>query len=102
MRHATWRHHAAQILRSKAERTFTMNSNRIYSIVRSKLFRGSLLAIFLFICVALLSLSGSRVSSQSSAPQQPPQANNEATPFTRMIENAKRSGRDFPTAEPFN
>jgi len=79
-----------------------MNSNRIYSIVRSKLFRGSLLAIFLFICVALLSLSGSRVSSQSSAPQQPPQANNEATPFTRMIENAKRSGRDFPTAEPFN
>src|SRR5688572_11136774 len=79
-----------------------MNSNRIYSIVRSKLFRGSLLAIFLFICVALLSLSGSRVSSQSSAPQQPPQANNEATPFSRMIENAKRSGRAFPTAEPFN
>jgi hypothetical protein len=79
-----------------------MKLKRIYSIVRSKLFRGSLLAVFLFGCVALLSLSGSRVSSQTSTPPQPPRANNEAKPISRMIENAKRSGRNFPTAEPFN
>jgi hypothetical protein len=79
-----------------------MKPNRNYSIVRSKLFRGSLLAIFLLTCLALLSLSGSRVSSQSSTPPRPPQAKNEAKPISRMIENAKRSGRAFPTAEPFN
>ena len=79
-----------------------MKPNRIYSIVRSKLLRAGLLAIFLFVCVTLLSLSGSRVSSQSSAPPQPPQAKNEAKLLSRMIENAKRSGRAFPTAEPFS
>ena len=79
-----------------------MKSNRIPSIVRSKLFRGILLAIFVVISVTLLSLSGSRVSSQTSTPPQPPQARNEVKPLSRIVDTAKRSGRDFPTVEPFN
>lgn len=79
-----------------------MKPNRLYSIVRSKLFRAGLVATFLFTCVALLSLSGSRVSSQTSGPPQPPQARNEPKPLSRMIENAKRSGRDFSPVEPFS
>jgi len=67
--------------------------------MRSSLFRGGLLAILLLACVVLLSLSGSRVSSQG--PAQPPQARNEAKPVSRMVSNAKRDGRDFPLQEPF-
>lgn len=76
--------------------------NHISSIKRSKLFRGSLLAIFFFVCVALLSMSGSRVSSQTSTPAPPPQAMNEAKPVTQLVDEAKRAGREFPTVEPFN
>src|SRR5687767_728971 len=76
-----------------------MKNNRLASIVRSRLFRGSLLAILLLACVALLSLSGSPVSSQT--PAQPPQARNEPKPVAQMIANAKRHGRDFAPAEPF-
>ena len=79
-----------------------MKNNRISSITRSKLLRRGLLAIFFLVCVTLLSLSGSRVSSQSSAPTQPPQAQNEVKPVSRLINDAKRDGRDFPIIEPFN
>lgn len=68
--------------------------------MRSKLLRGSLLAIFFLVCVALIGLSGSRVSSQTSTP--PPQSRNEAKPVARLIDDAKRAGRDFPIVEPFN
>ena len=79
-----------------------MNNNRISSIIHSKLLRGGLLAIFFLVCIALLGLSGSRVSSQTSAPAPPSQAKNEIKPVPRLIEDAKRSGRDFPIVEPFN
>lgn len=79
-----------------------MNKNRISSITRSKLLRGGLLAIFFLVCVALLALSGSRASSQTSTPAQPPQAQNETKPVPRLIDEAKRAGRDFPVVEPFN
>ena len=79
-----------------------MKNNRISSIVGNKLFKRSLLAIFFLACIVLLSLSGSRVSSQTSGPAQPPQARNEAKPVSQMIDNAKRAGRDFPLAEVFN
>jgi len=79
-----------------------MKFHRISSILRNKLFRLSLLAILLFTCLALLSISGSRVSSQSSTPPRPPQAKNETRRISKLVENAKRSGRDFPTIEPFD
>ena len=78
-----------------------MKNNRISSIARSKLLRRGLLAIFFLVCVALLSLSGSRVSSQSSTPTPPPQAQ-ETKPVGRLVSDAKRTGRNFPLAEPFN
>ena len=76
-----------------------MKNNRF---VGSKLLKRSLLAIFFLVFVALLALSGSRVSSQTSTPTPPPQANNEAKPVSRLIDDAKRAGRDFPIVEPFN
>lgn len=79
-----------------------MKNNRISSIAHSKLLRRGLLAIFFLVCVALLSLSGSRVSSQTSTPTPPPQEQNETKPVGRLISDAKRTGRDFPTVEPFN
>src|SRR5687768_4463087 len=79
-----------------------MKNNRISSIATSKLFRRGLLAIFFLACVALLSLSGSRVSSQTSTPTPPPQAQNETKPVGRLISDAKTAGRDFPAVEPFN
>ncbi len=74
------------------------------SIMRSKLLRRGLLPIFFVIWVAvLLSLSGSRVSSQSSEPTQPPQArNDEVKPVSRLVDDAKRAGGDFQIVEPFN
>src|SRR5215510_12400915 len=73
------------------------------SITGSRLLRWSLLVILFVACVALLSLSGSRrVSSQTSNPTPPPQARNEAKPVSLLIDNAKRAGRNFPSAEPFN
>ena len=72
-------------------------------MMRSKLLRGGLLAIFFLVCVAaLLSLSGSRVSSQTSRPTPPPQANDEVKSVARLVADTKRAGRDFPTVEPFN
>ncbi len=90
--------------RSIAERTFTMKNNRVSSIVRSRLFRKGLLAIFLLVCVAvLLGVSGSRVSSQNSQPPQPPQArNDEVKPVAQLVADAKRAGSDFQTTEVFN
>lgn len=80
-----------------------MKYNRISSMMRSRLFRGGLLAIFFLVCVAaLLGLSGSRVSSQTSQPNQPPQARNEAKPVSLLIANARQAGRNFPLAEPFS
>lgn len=79
-----------------------MKNNRIFSTLRSNLLRSALLVIFFLGCVALLSLSGSRVSSQSSEPVQPPQTKNEAKPLSRMIDDAKRAGRDFQPVEVFN
>ena len=80
-----------------------MKNNRVSSIVRSIVLRRGLLAIFLLVCAALLmSLSGSRVSSQSSEAPQPPQARNEAKPVTQLVDDAKRAGRDFQPVEPFN
>lgn len=79
-----------------------MNPNRISSVLRSKLLRRGLLAVCFLTCLVLLALSGSRVSSQTSGPLQPPQARNEAKPVSLLIENAKRAGRDFPLAEVFN
>ncbi len=78
-----------------------MNNSRPSSVVRSKLLRRSLLAIFFLACVVLLGLSGSRVSSQTSGPQ-PPQARTEAKPVSLLIDNAKSAGRDFPLVEVFN
>ncbi len=80
-----------------------MKNNRISSIIRSKLLRKGLLVIFFLVCVvALLSLSGSQVSSQNSEPVQPPQARNEAKPVSLMIDDAKSAGRDFQPVEIFN
>src|SRR5215217_9370574 len=79
-----------------------MKTNRISSSMRSKLLRTGLLAIFFLVCVALLALSGSRVSSQTSEPIRPPQANREAKPVSRLIEDAKRAGGDFQPVEVFN
>lgn len=76
-----------------------MKDNRIASILRSKVLRASLLAIFFLACAILLSLSGSRVSSQTP---QPPQARNENKRVTRLVDDAKRAGRVFPTKEPFD
>jgi hypothetical protein len=74
------------------------------SSMGSKLLRRSVLVILFVACVTiLLSLSGSRrVSSQTSNPTPPPQARNEAKPVSLLIDNAKRAGRTFPLAEPFN
>jgi hypothetical protein len=41
------------------------------------------------------------VSSQTNPPQ-PPQARNEAKPVSLLVDNAKKAGRNFPLAEPFN
>ena len=79
-----------------------MKNNRISSIAHSKLFRRGLLAIFFLACVVLLSFSGSRVSSQTSTPTPPPQARNETKPVAQLLSEAKRAGRNFPLAEPFN
>ena len=80
-----------------------MKNNRISSITRSKLLRRGVLAFFFLVCVAaLLALSGSRVSSQNSEPIQPLQAKNEAKPVPRLIDDAKRAGREFPIVEVFN
>src|SRR5216110_1851475 len=79
-----------------------MKNNRISTIARSKLLRSGSLAIFFLVCVALLSLSGSRVSSKTSTPTTPPHAQDETKPVGRLISDAKRAGRDFPTVEPFN
>ncbi len=70
----------------------------------NKLLRRGLLVLLFVACVTiLLSLTGSRrVSSQTSNPTPPPQARNEAKPVSLMIDNAKRAGRNFPLAEPFN
>ena len=74
------------------------------SIMASKLLRRGLLVLLFVACVTiLLSLTGSRqVSSQTSNPSPPPQARNEAKPVSLLIDNAKRAGRNFPLAEPFN
>ncbi len=80
-----------------------MRNNRIASIVRSTLLRRGLLAFFFVVCAVLVALSGSRVSSQSSAVTPPPQArNDEVKPVARLVDEAKRAGRDFQTAEVFN
>jgi len=81
-----------------------MKNNRISSMANSKLLRRGLLAIFFLVCVVLLSLSGSRVSSQTSTPTPPPppQAQNETKPVGQLVSEAKRAGRNFPLAEPFN
>ena len=81
-----------------------MKNNRVSSVVRGKLFKRGLLAIFLLVCVAvLLGVTGSRVSSQSSQPPQPPQArNDEVKPVAQLVADAKRAGRDFQLAEVFN
>src|SRR5215213_3558464 len=79
-----------------------MNKNRVSSILWSKLLRRGALAIFFLICVAaLLGLFGSHVSSQTSEPTQPPQAN-EAKPVSRLISDVKRAGREFQTIELFS
>ena len=74
------------------------------SSMGNKLLRRGLLVLLFVACVTiLLSLTGSqRVSSQTSNPTPPPQARNEAKPVSLMIDNAKRAGRNFPLAEPFN
>lgn len=82
-----------------------MKNNRVSSIAHSKLLRTGLLAVFFIVCVALLSLSGSRVSSQTSTPTPPappPQAQNPAKPAGQLVSEAKRAGRAFPAVEPFN
>ena len=79
-----------------------MKYSRLSSIIRSKLLRRGLLIIFFLACAALLSLSGSQVSSQNSEAAQPPQARNEAKPLSRMIDDAKRAGRNFQPVEVFN
>jgi Metallo-peptidase family M12 len=79
-----------------------MKENRISSILRSKLLRGGLLAVFLVGCAILLGLSGARVSSQTSEQPRPPQARNENKRVSRLVEDAKRAGRTFPTREPFD
>lgn len=77
-----------------------MKDIRISSILRSKLFRGGVLAILLLACAILLGLSGSRVSSQTPERPQPPQAKNKHV--SRLVDDAKKSGRPFPTKEPFD
>lgn len=77
-----------------------MKDNRISSILRSNVLRGSLLAIFFIACAVLLGFSGSRVSSQAPERPQPPQAKNK--PVSRLVDDAKRAGRPFPIAEPFD
>jgi metallopeptidase family M12-like protein len=80
-----------------------MKNNRFHSITQSRLLRRGLLVILFVACIALLSLSGSRrVSSQTSNPTPPPQARNEAKPVSLLVDNAKRAGRNFPLAEPFD
>ena len=79
-----------------------MKNNRITSLAHSRLLRGGLLGIFFLACVALLSLTGSRVSSQISIPTPPPQAQNRPKAVTQLVSDAKRAGRDFPRVEPFN
>jgi hypothetical protein len=79
-----------------------MSNNQFSSMLRSKLLRASLLILFFLVSIAIVSLSGSRVSSQTSTPPQPPQARNELKPVTRLVNDAKRNGRQFPLAEPFN
>src|SRR5947207_15601818 len=79
-----------------------MKSNRISMIARSKLLKRGFVAIFFLGCVALLSLSGSLVSSKTSTPKTPPQAQDEIKPVSRLISDAKRDGRDFSTVEPFD
>ncbi|HEX2270299.1 MAG TPA: M12 family metallo-peptidase, partial [Pyrinomonadaceae bacterium] len=78
-----------------------MNNNRISSILRSKLLRVSLLAIFLVGCAVLLGLSGSRVSSQTSE-QTPPSQVKKEKHVSRLINDAKKAGRNFQTKELFD
>lgn len=79
-----------------------MKNDRISSILRDKLFRGGLLTICFLACVTLLGLLGSRVSSQTATPAQPPQARDDTKPVSRMLDDAKKAGRQFPLVEPFN
>lgn len=61
------------------------------------------LSAMLFVCIVLLALSGSSLSFKSSAQRQTlSAARNESKPVSRLVENAKRAGRDFPAVEVFD
>jgi len=59
-------------------------------------------ATLLFVCIAFLALSRSPLSSQSSAQRQTVLPANESKPVSRLVENAKRAGKDFSVVEVFD
>ena len=54
------------------------------------------------LCVALFALFGTRLSTQTSAQRQTILAPDENKPAARLVENAKRVGRDFSAVEVFD
>jgi hypothetical protein len=78
-----------------------MKNNRISSSLRTKLLRRVLLTI-VFVCVAVLGLSGPQLPSETSAQRQPPQSNSELKSVARLVSDAKRAGSDFNPVELFN
>src|SRR5215213_6725014 len=77
-----------------------MKSNRISSVLRTRLLRRGALTVF-FVCVAMWGLSGPQLSSETSAQMQPPQSKSEVKSAARLVSDAKRAGSDFQTVEPF-
>lgn len=60
-----------------------------------------LVSIIFVACVGLLALIGTPLSSETSAQRQTRQTPNETKALSRLVENAKRAGRDFSAFEIF-
>src|SRR5829696_2027178 len=100
MRRVRGRHYAANIQIHSRKGPYTMKSNRISSVLRTSLLRRGALTIF-FVCIAIWGLSGPQLSSETSAQMQPPESKSEIKSAARLVNDAKRAGSDFQTAEPF-
>ncbi len=61
-----------------------------------------LVSILFLVCVALITLFGSPLSSETSAQRQTLLAPNEIKPAARLVQNAKHTGRDFSAVEVFD